>query len=339
VTISVTWATACGTRTTVYPDDDSFRWPYAGTPVRYGGTDLYSTAAAISRNTFPADCDCTAYIAYAFNFPDALGAAAAAGTVKGPVLYVNTTGPINAATAAELTRLNPAQIVVVGSEVVISASVMTALKAYAEGNVVRYYGPTRFATAAAVSRNTFSPGVDVAYIAYASNFPDAAGGSAAAGTIKGPVLLVSTTGPIDSNTSAELIRLAPKKIIVLGSTTVISGQVMSALAPYAGTGGVVRYSGADRYATSATVSANTFPSGWGRTVYIGSGTDFNSILAGAAAAGWNQGPLLLVPTNGPIPASIAAELTRLQPTRIVVLGGTSVLSDSVYAALAAYVYV
>ncbi len=46
------------------------------------------------------------------------------------------------------------------------------------------------------------------------------------------MLLVNTTGPIDSNTAAELTRLKPYRIIVLGSSGVISDQVMTDLGAY-----------------------------------------------------------------------------------------------------------
>ena len=72
-----------------------------------------------------------------------------------------------------------------------------------------------------------------AYIATAFDFPDALAGAAAAGTVKGPVLLARATGPLNAATIAELTRLAPAKIIVLGGTGVISDAVKSALVPYA----------------------------------------------------------------------------------------------------------
>ena len=99
--------------------------------------------------------------------------------------------------------------------------------------VVRYAGADRFATAAAISANTFSPGVAVAYIANAYAFPDALAGAAAAGTIQGPVLLADATGALNPATIAELTRLAPVKIVVLGGTGVISDAVLNSLKPYA----------------------------------------------------------------------------------------------------------
>jgi putative cell wall-binding protein len=98
--------------------------------------------------------------------------------------------------------------------------------------VTRLDGATRFATAAAISRATFSPGVPVVYIAYAYNFPDALAAAAAAGTRQGPILYVDTSGPIEADTAAELTRLQPQTIDVLGGTAVISEAVKTALGPY-----------------------------------------------------------------------------------------------------------
>jgi putative cell wall-binding protein len=97
---------------------------------------------------------------------------------------------------------------------------------------------------------------------------------------------------------------------------------------------VDRLSGADRYATSATVSAKSFAPGVS-VAYVASGASFPDALAGAAVAGRAHAPLLLVrPTS--IPSAIATELGRLHPQRIVVLGGTSSVSGPVGAALDVY---
>ena len=217
--------------------------------------DRFATAAAISANTFDPGVD-VAYIANAYNFPDALAGAAAAGTIAGPVLLVAATGTINPSTATELTRLAPKNIIVLGSTGVVSAGVITDLAGYTAGTVERYWGPDRFATAAAISANTFGPGVDVAYIANAFNFPDALAGAAAAGTIKGPVLLVAATGAINPSTAPSSPGSQPKKIVVLGCTGVVSAAVMTA-SGYA-TAHRRPLCGPDRFATAAAISADTF---------------------------------------------------------------------------------
>jgi hypothetical protein len=105
---------------------------------------------------------------------------------------------------------------------------------YTAGTVTRLAGANRFATAAAISAATFAPGVDVAYIAYAFNYPDALAGAAAAGTIRGPVLLAATSLPLNIATSTELVRLKPKRIVVLGGSGVISEALEVALKAWLG---------------------------------------------------------------------------------------------------------
>jgi peptidoglycan-N-acetylglucosamine deacetylase len=56
-----------------------------------------------------------------------------------------------------------------------------------------------------------------------------------------------------------------------------------------------------------------------------------ALLAGGALAGKDGSPLLLVPSTGRLPASVRAELIRLSPSRIVVLGGPNSVSDAMVA--------
>ena len=200
------------------------------------------------------------------------------------------------------------------------------------------YPNDRYATAASVSAATFDPGVPVVYIASGLNFPDALAGAAAGGYLGGPVLLVN--GTIPAVTAVELARLQPTRIVVLGGPASVSEAILAALGGY--TAGTVsrldvstQYPGYpnDRYATAASVSAATFDPGV-PVVYIASGLNFPDALAGAAAGGYLGGPVLLV--NGTIPAVTAAELARLQPTRIVVLGGPASVSEAILAALGGY---
>jgi putative cell wall-binding protein len=62
---------------------------------------------------------------------------------------------------------------------------------------------------------------------------------------------------------------------------------------------------------------------------------FPDALSASATAIANHAPVLLV-TKGAVPSATAAELARLAPDRIVVLGGTNTVSDAVLGALGAY---
>ncbi|SDY85810.1 WD40-like Beta Propeller Repeat [Herbiconiux ginsengi] len=197
--------------------------------------------------------------------------------------------------------------------------------------VVRIGGADRFAVSAAVSADTFGSGVPVAYVASGATFPDALSGSAAAGAQHAPVLLVGKDC-IPTPVAAELHRLNPKKIIVLGGTNTIDESVQIALSGFSPT--VTRIAGADRFDVSVAVSASAFGQSGESTpvAYVASGAVFPDALSGSAAAGYAGGPVLLV-TKDSVPTLVAAELGRLRPGAIVVLGGTNTIDDSVTATL------
>lgn len=293
---------------------------------RLAGRDRYGTAAAVSAANF-APGTAVAYVAIGSNFPDALAAGAAAARHDGPVLLVSST-TIPSVTANELARLRPGLIKVIGGTSVVSNGVADGLRQYAtSGTVQRVAGANRYATAARVSADAFAAGVPVAYIATGERFPDALSGNAAAGADGGPMLLVSGTY-IPSETAAELTRLRPGRIVVLGGTSAVSSAVSTGLSRYATSGSVTRLAGADRYATAVAVSNGTFDPG--PTVFIATGAAFPDALGGSPVAGGLPGPLLLVPGTS-VPSSVATELRRLNPGTVVVLGGTSAVSETVVA--------
>jgi putative cell wall-binding protein len=225
---------------------------------------------------------------------------------------------------------DPAQIVVLGGTSAISDTVVNRLKACSVGSVTRVAGINRYTTAAAISKAYFAPGVDVAYVATGDDFPDALSGGAAAGAGSGgPVLLVSKDS-VPLETALELDRLNPAKIVVLGGTSVVSSTVENKLKAY---GPVTRIAGANRFATSAMVSNFAFPSA--ETVYIATGRVFPDALAGGPAAIQDGGPVLLVEQES-IPGPVAAELARLKPSTIVIVGGTSAVSATVETKLGSY---
>jgi putative cell wall-binding protein len=204
-------------------------------------------------------------------------------------------------------------------------------------------GTDAYDTAAkAAALGGYATGLDRVYVATRSGFADALAGGAAAGVSGSPILLV-TQSTIPSETVAELKTLKPKQIVVLGGPVAVSDAVATQLAAYASDTAdpVLRDWGADRFATSAAVSEDAFPDG-ASTVYIATGVNFPDALAGAAMAATaaNSGPILLVP-GASIPTAITDELQRLDDastpiSRIVVLGGTTVVSQDVETQLGAY---
>ncbi len=196
----------------------------------------------------------------------------------------------------------------------------------------RINGTDRYSTAAAISAEHFSPGVPVAYITSGVNFPDAIAGGSAAAFEGGPILLTGQNS-IPQSTQLELQRLAPERIVVLGGPVAVSDLVVDALGQLT-TGTVSRMFGPDRYVTAAQISATVFAPN-APIVYVASGQNFPDALAAGAVAARDEAPMLLVREND-IPGAAQNELERLNPSKIIVIGGPGVISQNVQNQLAGF---
>lgn len=288
------------------------------TTDRIAGTDRYLTSVSIAQRAFPEGVG-TVFLASGEDYPDALVAGAPGGAYGYPVLLTKR-DEIPASVRAELDRLDPATIVILGGPAAVSSEVADDARQLAA--VTRLGGANRFATAVLVSEWAFNPRLPVAYLASGSDFPDALSGGVAGALADGPVLL---TRPevLSPETAAHLADLRPGRIVLLGGSEAVSDAVASAAARIAP---VSRLAGADRFATSAAVSAATFSDA--STVFLANGLAFPDALSGTPLATDVPAPILLVEQDG-VPQEICAEVRRLGPDRVVALGGTDAVSDAV----------
>lgn len=293
---------------------------------RVSGGDRFEVSASVSKGAFPRGVP-VAYVASGLDFPDALSGSAAAGG-RGPVLLVKPDG-VPSDVARELARLRPGKIVVLGGTASVGAGVEADLATYAP-RVERISGADRYVVSAAISRKTFPVGPSVAYVASGQVYADALSGSAAAGARRGPVLLVQKEAIPDA-IDAELARLRPTSIVVLGGAASVSDSVLAKLNDIAPS---TRIGGGDRYEVAGAVSQSAFAVDT-PVAYVASGRVFSDALSGSAAAISYGAPMLIV-TGTSVPAPVAAELTRLRPTRIVVLGGPASVSDATLEQLKGY---
>jgi len=298
---------------------------------RQYGNDRYETTAAAVEDAFAVEVP-VAYVATGRNFPDALAAGAAAGAQGGPIILVDQNF-IPALAATELERLNPQRIVVVGGPSIVSDYVGWLLAPFAGSSIVRISGPDRYATAAAISADAFAPNVPTVYVTTGQDWPDALAGVPHAARAGGPLLL-TRRDTLPGSIAAELDRLNPGRIIVLGSAGVVSDGVMAALDAYDTGGGVLRIGGLDRYDTASRISAFHHPGG-APLAYVATGANFPDALAAGPAAAVRGAPTLLVQANA-IPGSTSHELARLNMSRIILLGGPSVISQAVQNSLVGY---
>jgi putative cell wall-binding protein len=233
--------------------------------ARTSGTNRYATAAAVSEAYF-SESD-TVILCTGENFPDALSAAPLARIMNVPLLLCRRDS-MPAETAAEITRLQAVNVVVIGSDAAISQSMLEAFSDTITYS--RIEGTSRYETSAAVARQVALKAVGVykpsmAFFARGDNFPDAlAVGPVAAGALA-PVLLVPSTS-VPAAISDVVDELNIWRGFVVGSTSAVGAGVQDTLeALMIANGGdpnpVTRWSGSDRYATAIAVDRSRHPRG------------------------------------------------------------------------------
>jgi len=91
----------------------------------------------------------------------------------------------------------------------------------------------------------------------------------------------------------------------------------------------------DRRLATAAAVARTFP--YAEVVYLASAATAVDALAGTPAAALDRAPLLLTAPDA-LSAAAAAELRRLAPASVAVLGGSVAVSDDVATAIESVLY-
>jgi putative cell wall-binding protein len=308
---------------------------YFGTSVRVvdavelSGADRYGTAVAVSRSILPSATPRPAvvYVASGATFPDALVAGPAAAASDTAVLLVKPEA-IPASVAAEIARLKPDEIRVIGGPGAVSDSVVAALRAMAPA-VRRISGSDRYLTALAISAVAFPGASRIVFIATGQTYPDALSAGAAAARLHAPLLLVPPV--LDATHAAALSvalqRLSPTTIHIAGGPSRVSDEIARWLRSFAPT--VHRIAGPDRYATSVELS-KAFNAPGSRRLAIATGENFPDALVAAAL----KAPVLLVPGTLSRPADgTVDEFQRVANSGVTVLGTTQVIRDRVVAGL------
>lgn len=144
--------------------------------------------------------------------------------------------------------------------------------------------------------------------------------------------VVATAGAASASTDAPRVERG-ERVLRTADQQVQALEVLSSVSP----AGTLRLSGNDRYETAAEVSATTWLDGEPIVVALASGTSFpDALVWGASGLGYGSGPLLLTERDR-LPDATRAELARLRPCFLVVLGGTPSVSDAVVADAEQYV--
>ncbi|SFS06669.1 Peptidase inhibitor I9 [Agrococcus baldri] len=194
----------------------------AGTVDRVGGANRFETSRLIAQYAFESSEN--AFIATGRDFPDALSAGAAAGSIDAPILLVDGMADgADDATIAELDRLGVVNTYLMGDQNSMSNGIELELNN--EAFVVhRFAGANRFLTAVQVNQEMFSGPVPAMYIASGMKFPDALSASALAAAEGSPLYLAQPTC-IDSSIVTESLRLDQPPVFLLGDESTLSAAV------------------------------------------------------------------------------------------------------------------
>lgn len=189
-------------------------------------------------------------------------------------------------------------------------------------------GPDRFSTGVEASKLAYAEGANTVVIATGRNWPDALGGTALAGALDGPILLVDTN-TVPTSVSDEIDRLGATEAIILGGTSAVGTAVETALSADLGEENVDRIAGTSRYDTANQVALRTIEVlglDYDGTAFVATGGNFPDALAAAplaAAQGW---PLYLADPKTGLSADSKAAMADV--SSVLILGGTTVVSPA-----------
>lgn len=197
--------------------------------TRVAGTDRFDTSRKVANEVMRLTAtDGEVFVARGDLFPDALAAAPLAYRGRIPIVLTKP-ATLSPAADAALTDLDAAKVTIIGNA--ITAEVYDAI-ADRPGVVdaTRVAGDDRYLTAAAVARYGVQRGLArwrFTYIATGTNFPDALSGGAAAGNLRG-LLLLTAPGKLSGGAQTALHdnRDAIGEVRVLGGTSAVTDATM-----------------------------------------------------------------------------------------------------------------
>lgn len=205
------------------------------TPKRIGGKNRYETSDLILREFFANRSFSAAFIATGANYPDALSAAAAGGSLNMPVLLVPGTSPSGALQPAAVSFLqskNVRTLVAVGGPGVVSDRVLANVRSQGTFSTSRLAGANRYATNMQVNEYINSKSGGTAsmtglWVATGKNFPDALSAAGPAGK-QGQRLVLSNGSCLSRPVVSSWIQGATSKVetvFLVGGRRALSDSV------------------------------------------------------------------------------------------------------------------
>lgn len=184
----------------------------------------------------------------------------------------------------------------------------------------RISGKDRYETAVAVSVSVSGRySAETVYVVTGEQFPDALAAGPAANAEDAPLLLTKSRF-LPAVVREEILRLKPKKVIIVGSAGAVSDSVLQEIKGMVPN--TIRRGGLDRYATARAVVAGAFKSAY--NVSFATGANYPDALSADAAS-----PVLLVrPGTTRLDSATKSLLKKLEVRPATIMGSTGVVSAS-----------
>jgi len=193
------------------------------TVERISGTSRFQTAVKIGEKlvSTTGKNPSQIFIAYGYNYPDALSVSSAAGISGSPILFMDKNGVLDSATAAFIKKYPSAKVTILGGTATISSSAESNIKALGVASVDRVAGSSRYDTALKINQkfNGVYTGKNIAF-ATGESFPDALAGGAFAAKNGIPLLLVSANNFTDG-IAQYISSRAPEKAYIFGGESTV----------------------------------------------------------------------------------------------------------------------
>lgn len=289
--------------------------------TRYSGDDRFKTAVAVSKGGWTSSQNVV--LSVADNFPDALSGVPFAYLKDAPILLTNKDS-VPQETFNEIKRLGAKNIYILGSSGVISDTLKNNLTKSGY-NLVRLSGADRFETSIKIANEVNKKNsLKTAIVTVYDDYPDALAISPYAAINSIPILYTETNS-LNDKTKAWLKSNGITKVIITGSTGVVSQNVENQLKSLGIT--VQRIAGADRYLTTLNV-VKTFQNEFNNDVFLARGSDFPDALAGGVLAAKMKTPILLAEKTE-MNSEVESYISGKTSLKVFILGSAGVIQENV----------
>lgn len=291
--------------------------------IRIGGQDRFDTARLIAEATYPDQVDAV-ILATGDNWPDALTGSVLSNKYHAPILLVHNSAE-DSTPPMDYIREHLSKtgfVYILGGTSAVGAGFETALThlGIPSAHIMRLSGSDRTSTALKIDEDLNPPSGGTVFVVTDSSYSDALTVSAYAAAEACPILPVPKDS-LPQSVESYLKTLKPAQIIIVGGDGAIGQTVENQLRALAGT--VVRYSGADRYATSRALIAALYPDNLSEVCFA-TGEDYPDALAGSAYAGLLGDPIVLLPGN--FDQQAKDFLSKFQGSSYTVFGGVGAVN-------------